>query len=42
MCPLGRMGRPEEVAAVVIFLASRHAGFVNGATINVSGSLVMY
>ena len=42
MCPLGRMGRPEEVAAVVVFLASRHAAFVNGATINVSGGLIMY
>ena len=42
MCPLGRMGRPEELAAVVLFLASRHAGFVNGATINVSGGLIMY
>lgn len=42
MCPLGRMGQPEELAAVVIFLASRHAGFVNGTTINVSGGLIMY
>ena len=42
MCPLGRMGQPEEAAAVVLFLASRHAGFVNGATINVSGGLIMY
>ena len=41
-CPLGRMGHPEEVAAVAVFLASRHASFVNGATINVSGGLVMY
>ena len=41
-CPLGRMGRPEEVAAVAVFLASRHASFINGATINVSGGLVMY
>ena len=41
-CPLGRMGRPEEVAAVAVFLASQHASFVNGATINVSGGLVMY
>ena len=41
-CPLGRMGRPEEVGAVAVFLASRHASFVNGATINVSGGLVMY
>lgn len=42
MCPLGRIGRPEELASVVLFLASRHAGFVNGATINVSGGLMMY
>lgn len=41
-CPLGRMGRPEELAAVVVFLASEHSSFVNGATINVSGGLVMY
>jgi NAD(P)-dependent dehydrogenase (short-subunit alcohol dehydrogenase family) len=41
-CPLGRMGQPEEVAAVVVFLASTHASFVNGATINVSGGSIMY
>lgn len=41
-CPLRRMGEPEEVAAVVVFLASRHASFVNGATLNVSGGSVMY
>lgn len=41
-CPLGRIGRPEEVAAVVLFLASTHASFVNGATINVSGGSIMY
>jgi len=41
-CPLGRMGQPEEIAAVVVFLASDHASFVNGATINVSGGSIMY
>jgi len=41
-CPLNRMGQPEELAAVVVFLASQHASFVNGATINVSGGLIMY
>ncbi len=41
-CPLGRLGRPEEMAAVVVFLASRHASFINGATLNVSGGSVMY
>jgi NAD(P)-dependent dehydrogenase (short-subunit alcohol dehydrogenase family) len=41
-CPLGRIGQPEEIAAVALFLASDHASFVNGATINVSGGSVMY
>lgn len=41
-CPLGRMGRPEEVAAVAVFLASMHAGFVNGAAIDVSGGAILY
>lgn len=41
-CPLRRMGTPAEVAAVVVFLASSHASFVNGATITVSGGSVMY
>lgn len=41
-CPLRRMGQPEELAAVVVFLASQHASFINGATINVSGGSIMY
>lgn len=41
-CPLGRMGSPEEVAAVAVFLVSDHASFVSGATVNVSGGLLMY
>ncbi len=41
-CPLGRMGSPEEVAAVATFLVSSHASFVSGATLNVSGALLMY
>jgi 3-oxoacyl-[acyl-carrier protein] reductase len=35
--PLRRMGRAEEVAAVMLFLASDDASFVNGQTINVDG-----
>lgn len=35
--PLGRFGRPEEIASVVAFLASDHSSLVVGATLNVDG-----
>jgi 3-oxoacyl-[acyl-carrier protein] reductase len=35
--PLRRIGRPEEFAAVVAFLASERASYVTGATIPVDG-----
>ncbi|MEZ4323411.1 MAG: SDR family oxidoreductase [Myxococcota bacterium] len=38
-CPVGRMGRLEEVARVVLFLASDASSFVNGAEIPVTGGL---
>jgi 3-oxoacyl-[acyl-carrier protein] reductase len=39
--PLGRLGTPEEVAALVAFLVSEEAGFVTGATFDVNGGLSM-
>jgi 3-oxoacyl-[acyl-carrier protein] reductase len=37
--PLGRLGRPEEIAEVVAFLVSERAAFITGATIDVNGGL---
>jgi 3-oxoacyl-[acyl-carrier protein] reductase len=39
--PLGRLGRPEEVASVVAFIASPAAGYITGATIHVNGGMHM-
>jgi acetoacetyl-CoA reductase len=35
--PLGRLGRPEEVAGLIIYLCSEEAAFVNGANIAING-----
>ncbi len=40
--PLGRPGLPQDVAEVVVFLASDGANYITGQTINVDGGMVMY
>jgi 3-oxoacyl-[acyl-carrier protein] reductase len=39
--PLGRFGRTEEVADVIVFLCSERAGYMTGSVVNVSGGLLM-
>jgi 2-hydroxycyclohexanecarboxyl-CoA dehydrogenase len=39
--PWGRLGRPEDVAGAVVFLASDEAEFITGQTLSVSGGLTM-
>jgi len=39
--PVGRLGRPEEVAALVSFLLSDDAGYVTGATFDANGGVLM-
>ncbi len=39
--PVGRLGRPEDVAACTVFLASDEAGYVTGQTLHVNGGMAM-
>jgi 3-oxoacyl-[acyl-carrier protein] reductase len=39
--PLGRLGRPEDVAATVAFLASPGGAYISGATVHVNGGMYM-
>jgi 3-oxoacyl-(acyl-carrier-protein) reductase len=41
MTPLGRMGRPEEVAAAAVFLATPAASYITGQVIAVNGGMYM-
>jgi len=40
--PLGYMAPPSDLAGTVVFLASDHASYITGATINVTGGWLMY
>jgi 3-oxoacyl-[acyl-carrier protein] reductase len=39
--PAGRLGRPGEVAAAVVYLASAEAAYVTGQTLHVNGGMAM-
>jgi len=39
--PLGRVGKPEEIAAPILFLCTGHAGFMTGSIVSVNGGAVL-
>lgn len=39
--PVGRAGKPDEIAATVLFLCTPHAGFITGEIVNVNGGAVL-
>lgn len=39
--PLGRLGKPEDIAPVAVFLASEEAGYITGQTLLVDGGMVI-
>jgi acetoacetyl-CoA reductase len=40
--PVGRLGKPEEIAGLIIYLCSEEAAFVTGANISINGGQHMY
>lgn len=41
LIPLGRIAKPEEIAAPILFLCTPHAGFITGEIFNVNGGAVL-
>ncbi len=39
--PMGRVGKPEEIAAPILFLCTPLAGFITGEVFNVNGGAVL-
>ena len=39
---MGRLGRAEEIARAILFLAADEAGFITGSTLSVNGGQHMY
>lgn len=40
--PIGRLGRPAEVADLVCYLCSEHAGFITGAVVDINGGFLIH
>jgi acetoacetyl-CoA reductase len=41
LIPVGRLGKPEEIARAVVFLAAEEAGFITGSTLSINGGQYM-
>ena len=39
--PVGKIGKPEDIANCVEFLTSENASFITGSTININGGMLM-
>ena len=40
--PMGRLGKPEEIAGLVAYVASEEAGFITGANLSINGGQHMF